>query len=436
MKLIYKVLVLFSISIFLYACQPNPEKKPLIEFITDSNSEAVGPYFTKDNKGSPVLCWTELNNEDSLYRLKYAIYDTHSRSFGEPITVSGSEGSSTAAESMGKVAFKSDGTIIALFNKRFENSKSRFASAIYYTLSVDKGKSWTDPQFIHSETSQDYGRSFFSTATLADGEVATIWLDGRFGEAEKGSALFFARTENGKGFGEDICLDKNTCECCRTEILNDQEGGIHIAYRGIQLPLDHLGKQVRDMVYSFSSDNGKTFTPTKVINKDNWEIEACPHTGPTLAYSKDEINALWFTGGGLPGLYFSSLKGDDQEFGAKVDISKIGRHPQMLSLEDGNLAVVWDEVIRKEEKVGEKPKDHDHASMGMQVGSANSPSEGSRIVLALLKNGKISRQFPISGESKIAHHPVIISLGNGVLAAWVSEEDGRPIIAYSFIQIN
>src|SRR6185312_9388864 len=143
-----------------------------------------------------------------------------------------------------------------------ENPKSRFASAIYYTLSSDNGKNWTAPEFIHSETSEDYGRSFFNMTTLADGEVAAIWLDGRFGEAETGSALFFARTENNEGFGANYCLDKNTCECCRTEILTDQLGGIHIAYRGIQSPLDRLGKQVRDMVYASSTDNGKTFSPT------------------------------------------------------------------------------------------------------------------------------------------------------------------------------
>lgn len=434
MKNIHILLSLFSAFILLSACQPSPEKSPNIEYITVSDSEAVGPYFTKDNKGNPVLCWTELNSQDSLYRLKYAIYDVQSNSFGVPITVLGSEGSSTAAESMSKVAFKSNGTVIALFNKRFEDSESRFASAIYYTLSKDEGKSWTEPQFIHTETSQDYGRSFFSISTLADGEVAAIWLDGRFGDAEKGSALFFARTENGEGFGDEVCLDKNTCECCRTEILTDQQGGIHIAYRGIQLPLDHLGRQVRDMVYSFSSDNGKTFTPAKAISKDRWEIEACPHTGPTLAYDKDQVNALWFTGGGVPGLYFSSLKGSDQEFGTKTDISKTGRHPQMISLEDGNLVMVWDEVIRKEQKVENEA--HEHAAVGMTAGSNNSPSEHSRVVLTLLKDGRLDRQFPVSNESHISHHPVITSLGNGILAAWVNEEDGEPSIAYSFMKIN
>lgn len=432
MRKIHILITLFSVFILLNTCQPSPEKSPNVESTIVSESEALGPYFTKDNKGNPVLCWTELSNQDSLFRLKYAIYDVQLNEFGEPITVLGSEGSSTAAESMSKVGFKDDGTVVALFNKRFENSESRFASAIYYTLSEDEGQSWTEPQFIHSETSENYGRSFFNISTLADGEVGAIWLDGRFGESEKGSALFFARTEVGHGFGADTCLDKNTCECCRTEILTDQNGGIHIAYRGIQTPLDHLGKQVRDMVYSFSNDNGKSFDTAKPISKDNWEIDGCPHTGPSLAYTKDGINALWFTGAGIPGLYFSSFKGASQEFKTKTELSRAGRHPQMAAIKENTLAVVWDEVISKEQRAGEAPMQHDH---GMTMGG-DSPSEYSRIVMTLLSRGKVDKQFPISPESRIAHHPVIASMENGVLAAWVNEEEGKPVIAYSFIEVN
>lgn len=427
MKNIHLLITLLSISIFSLSCQP---AEPFIEYITDIESEAVGPYFTKDHQGNPVLCWTELDIQDSLYRLKYAIYDGQSGELGTPITVAGSEGSSAAAESMSKVAFKSDGTVIALFNKRFENSKNRFASAIYYTLSKDGGESWAEPQFIHSEISQDYGRSFFSITTLEDGEVAAIWLDGRFGDAEKGSALFFARTENGQGFGEEVCLDKNTCECCRTEILKDQLGGIHIAYRGIQQPLGHLGKQVRDMVYSFSNDNGKTFIPALAISKDNWEIEGCPHTGPSLAHNEDGINALWFTGGGIPGLYLSSLEGTNEEFKAKVEMSTAGRHPQMISINDNTLAMVWDEVF------GERQQSVDATmeEQGMTM-VHNSSTKNSRIILTLFNRGKI-KQFPISTELHTAHHPVIISSGNGVLVAWIKEANGKPSITYSFIKID
>jgi hypothetical protein len=429
MKNIHILITLLLVSISLIACRQVPDKSPNIESITISDAEALGPYFTKDNKGNPVLCWTELNSQDSLYRLKYAIYDVQLNKFGKPITVLGSEGSSTAAESMSKVAFKDDGTIVALFNKRFENADNRFASAIYYTISDDEGQTWTEPQFIHSEASQNYGRSFFTISRLADGEVGAIWLDGRFGESEKGSALFFARTENGQGFGVDTCLDKNTCECCRTEILIDKNGGIHLAYRGIQTP---FGKQTRDMVYSFSKDNGKSFDTAKPISKDNWEIEGCPHTGPTLAYTGDAINALWFTGAGIPGLYFSSLGNTEEEFKGKIEMSKAGRHPQMVSIKDNSLAMVWDEVLDKEQDSGDKPMHHDH---GMAMKS-DSPSAYSRIVLTLFNKGRINKQIPISPESQIAYHPVICSLKNGVLTAWVNEAAGKPFISYSFIGIN
>lgn len=429
MKNIPVLITLFLVSIGLIACRQVPDKSPTIESITISDGEALGPYFTIDHKGNPVLCWTELNSKDSLYRLMYAIYDIQLNKFGEPITVLGSEGSSTAAESMSKVAFKDDGTIVALFNKRFENAENRFASAIYYAISDDEGKTWTEPQFIHSEASQNYGRSFFTISRLADGEVGAIWLDGRFGESEKGSALFFARTENGQGFGANICLDKNTCECCRTEILIDKNGGIHLAYRGIQT---RFGRQTRDMVYSFSKDNGKSFDPAKPISKDNWEIEGCPHTGPTLAYTGDAINAIWFTGAGIPGLYFSSLGNAEEEFNDKIAISEMGRHPQMVSTKDNSLAIVWDEVLDKEEDSGEGSMHHGHGI----AAKSNSPSTYSRIILTLFNRGSVSKQVPISPESQIAHHPVICSLGDGVLTAWVNEEAGKPFISYSFIGIN
>jgi hypothetical protein len=116
--------------------------------------------------------------------------------------------------------------------------------------------------------------------------VAAIWLDGRFGKVIKGSALFYAATGKDQRFGQDKCLFKGTCECCRTDILQDENGNIHIAYRSILFPSSLFGKQVRDMVYSFSKDNGATFSAAKVISKDNWALEGCPHTGPIPGYKQ------------------------------------------------------------------------------------------------------------------------------------------------------
>src|SRR5690606_899533 len=114
--------------------------------------------------------------------------------------------------------------------------------------SENGGESWSDAKFLHSDTSHAYGRSFFDVAKLKDGELAAVWLDGRYGKSIKGSALFFNRTLKGEGFVTDSCLDKGTCECCRTALLTDKEGNLHLAYRSI-IPNALSGKHVRDMVY-------------------------------------------------------------------------------------------------------------------------------------------------------------------------------------------
>src|SRR5690606_9132271 len=125
------------------------------------------------------LCWTEKEEADSLHRLVFARYDSVSEKFDRPVVVAGSEGLSTSPESMGKVAFKDDGTVVAVFAKRFANEKNPFAGAIYYVVSGDGGESWTAPEFLHTDTTHHYGRQFFDITRLANGEIGSVWLDGR-----------------------------------------------------------------------------------------------------------------------------------------------------------------------------------------------------------------------------------------------------------------
>ncbi len=54
---------------------------------------------------------------------------------------------------------------MAIFGKRFEKEKNPYAGAIYYTLSNDGGKNWTDNQFLHSDTSTSSMAVVFLTST-------------------------------------------------------------------------------------------------------------------------------------------------------------------------------------------------------------------------------------------------------------------------------
>ncbi|HYH55918.1 MAG TPA: hypothetical protein VD772_04865, partial [Anseongella sp.] len=228
-------------AVLMAGCHEKPALQPESKALTAKGSEATDPYITRDHQGRPVLCWTEKTPGEGRYVLKYAVFDPGKEEFGPAVSVRPSTGTKTSAESANKVAFKSDGSIVALFSRRFEDPENRFAGGILYSLSPDQGKSWSAARYLHSDTLHRYGRGFFDICTLPDGEVGAVWLDGRFGEADTGSAIFFARTEKGAGFGADKVIGQSTCECCRTDILTDSAGMIHIAYRDILHPPDRFG---------------------------------------------------------------------------------------------------------------------------------------------------------------------------------------------------
>jgi hypothetical protein len=108
-----------------------------------------------------------------------------------------------------------------------------------------------------------------------------------------------------------------------------------------------MGKSIRDMMLSTSADNGKTFTRPSQISSDNWSIDGCPHTGPSLCSSKGGLYSLWYTEGNGTGIYFSFKQNGESDFQQRGLVSNAGRHPQ-LSANDERLIMVWEEISGNE----------------------------------------------------------------------------------------
>lgn len=432
------VFVFFPVVLALLGSCARKESRPLVQLLNSRGINSVGPYLTQDHKGNAVLCWTEQDGKDSLYRLKYAVYDGHQDKFGTAVTVPGSAGCSISAESMGKIAFKGDGTVMAVYAKRFLSEKNPYAGAIYYSFSADGGKNWSDQQFLHADTSHAYGRSFFDVAVLKDGELAAVWLDGRYGKTIKGSALYFNRTAKGKGFGLDSCLDKGTCECCRTDLLSDEKGNLHLAYRSIQFPSVLSGKEVRDMVYKSSTDNGKTFSESKPVSKDNWEIEGCPHSGPSLSVNGHSgANVVWFTAGGSAGLYYTTAPALGADFRSRTLITSTGRHPQLLSLADGRTAMVCEEMpeMAAEHAHGDMKINHSSGIKHSGAGMSHGPAGAAKIVLRLIADGNTEKEIALTNGEYSDNHAVLKKLGDHVLVAWVREGHSGSEICFSKVEM-
>jgi len=397
-------------------------KDPAAARLSASTANAANPYLTKNHLGQPVLCWTEELSQEAGFVMKYAVFDPENAAFGKVVTVGPSQGTAAHPENMNKVAFRSDGTVLAVFSKKHPTEENRFAGSIYYTQSTNGGSSWAAPARLHSDSAKDVGRGYFDLATLPDGEVGAIWLDGRQGREIKGSALYFAKTEGHLGFGQDKAVGTGTCECCRTDLYVDAEGTLHMAYRDI------LNDSIRDIVHRYSTDNGATFSEARRISLDNWVIHGCPHTGPSLADNAEGLHAVWFTAAGNPGVYLTATGNKEAAFSPRSKISDHARHPQMAALPGDRLVLVWDEPARAET--------HNIAA-GMHGGAHNNSDNGSRITVQVRKKGRALETFSLSDEEADATFPVLMAISDGkTLVGWAQEESGKSGVYYTWLDLG
>jgi hypothetical protein len=326
-----------SIVILFIALLSCVERETATFKVSSRNAEAESVYLTQNESGMPVLAWTERANGE--LRFLFTTLDNNGAA-GEKYEIPVPDDVATHAEGMPKVAFKKDGTVIAAYETKAPTSDNKYAGAIYFIESYDRGRSWTSPTYLHNDTISGRSRSFFDIETLSDGEVGAAWLDIKLNSNSGGRSIRFSKTTAGSAFVSEILIDSSACECCRVDLHSTKNGDINIAYRGIIK--GNVGQSIRDMMFVTSGDNGKTFTNSKRISADNWVIDGCPHTGPSLASNGNGTHALWYTEGTSTGISYSFAEAKPAHFVAKENISPAGKHPQ-IAAQPGRVALLWEE---------------------------------------------------------------------------------------------
>lgn len=389
MKLIY---IIFLAAALLCGCNT---KQDAINRISSQGTVAESVYLTHDRQSNPVIAWTERNGTD--VKFVYAISADDGRSFTARTAVPLDATVATHAEGMPKIAFKNDGSIIIAYEKKTPTKENEYAGAICYRTSTDNGNSWTKERYLHSDTVPGRSRSYFDIETLPDGEVGASWLDIKLDASTGGRSVRFAKTNLKNEFANELLVDSSACQCCRTEVYADAGGNINVAYRGMKNGT--MGKIIRDMMISASTDNGITFTQPLRISADNWNIDGCPHTGPALCGSRGSLQALWYTGGGGAGIYYAHRNDGEKDFDSRQLISNFGRHPQASS-NDKSVALVWEETI----------------------------GDGDKQVTQIqyqINNGQAVMRAGLTPDNTNAYLPVITPTTSGFLVAFFMEQNGE-----------
>jgi hypothetical protein len=105
---------------------------------------------------------------------------------------------------------------------------------------------------------------------------------------------------------------------------------------------------LRDIAVARSDDDGETFRPF-LVNRDGWDINACPIAGATMTIdSSDRIHVVWFTQSNeTPRLYFASSTDHGASFTkpAVFDPSqKLAKHAHTVGVSGSRVLIAWDDL--------------------------------------------------------------------------------------------
>lgn len=212
-----------------------------------------------------------------------------------------------------------------------EDDKGR--NSLRLASSVDWGKSFG--KSVTVDPTGPVSQSFFTLAVGPDGVIYAAWLDSRDrGQGKSGSSgLYIARSTNrGQSFEKSIRVALSVCPCCRPSIAFTDAKTLHIGWRGV------MDGDVRDIFVATSTDGGLTFPTSARIAEDNWQLNGCPHSGPSLATLGGKLFIAWHTAvGDRSRLFITSSSDNGAHFSSKIEASTNlvdANHPKLVRLEN------------------------------------------------------------------------------------------------------
>ncbi len=396
-----KVLISLICLSGLLALKPVPKPAVTTTRVSDPAFTGLIPRFSTDQHGNPVLSWAERIDEKSA-KFYFAVSTDGGHTFGAKVQVSAPPDISVHAEGMPKLAFKADGTMLALFEVPRPAAASRFAGDLLFTTSADGGKTWTPAKPLHRDATPGKSHSFSDLTRLPNGEIGIVWLDDKM-PGKPGRSVRFVQTLPDGGFTDELIVDPNACQCCRTNVFVDRQGQIHLTYRDMDEQSTDTNPGVRDISHVVSADGGRTFSEPANVYADKWAINACPHAGPDVEQTGDGMYATWFSGKeNAVGLRLARL-GNPTLVASRM--SDRAKHPQLTSYRD-QLVWVWDESFPKKGKVSED----------------GFPEYAQRICLQLIKGNTVKPLTFLTGENHNATYPAVTATKNGLLIAYEQQQ--------------
>lgn len=382
---------------------PKKKKKPWDEIVInqcpagfDKPSPHCSPVVTPsfDTDGKLWLAWV---NDGHVY---VSPSNDAGRTLGAPVLVNPQAVAiDQNGENRPKVVAGPGGALYVSYTIK---AKKKYTGDVLFSRSVDGGKSFAKPHSINDFDGATSLR-FESLSIGRDGRVYLTWLDKRDLFAAKatktpysGSAIYYAvSADQGATWSENRMLAEHTCECCRIAIDTKADGLPVLVWRHI------FDGSIRDHgVITFAEPDRAD--PMTRLSVDEWELDGCPHHGPSLSIDQNGVqHTTWFTSGEVrQGPFYARSTDGGKTF---ADLVAIGpdddqaEHPFTLA-HGGTVYTAWKAF-------------GDDSSAYRLMTSADDGQTWSK-----------PRTVMTTGDA--SDHPLLVASGSGIYASWWTAVEG------------
>lgn len=275
-----------------------------------------------------------------------------------------------------------------------------FNGQVLTTRSRNGGRSFDSPKPI---TASNESQRFEAIGFDPAGAVFAVWLDKRNrvpaqqrGAKYDGAGLFFASSkDDGATYSDARLAADNACECCRLGLAFDGAGHPVVVFRNI------FEGGVRDHAIVTFADLA---TPGEVhrVSRDDWQIAACPHHGPSLTISPGGTSHVtWYTNGkARKGLFYARSRDGGKTFSDPLPVGQPNRSPSRPQIVAGpqGLVMAWKEFDGQKTSINLMTSHDDGATW--------------------------SKPTVIADTADSSDHPLLVSDGRQTYLSWMTKADG------------
>lgn len=358
--------------------------KPVVEWSGPPGSSK--PHLTRTAGGGLLLSWLE-PRPDKRYALRAA--SRVGGRWSDPVTVAESDRFFVNWADFASITETTTGAWVVHWLEK--TAAKAYAYHVKLAMSKDRGRTWSAPVTIHSDTSAtEHG--FAALVPLATGSVAVAWLDGRQMTGPGGAMSVRTAVLNPDGsVSAETTLDARSCECCQVSMAAAR-AGLVVVYR------DRSDQEIRDI--AIVRQNGNSWSAPLAVAEDRWLSRQCPVNGPSVAALGDAVGVAWFTAADGTAMVKVALSMDGgKTFGKPIRVDEgnpLGRiHFQLTGANRG--VVTWleaknDQAFWRVRQIGTNGADRaivtvGHTSRARDGGFPRSALVGSDLYVAYADPG-------------------------------------------------